>query len=102
MQQEWQLYQVRLWSRVGWVATGRASVLSNAEEQGGLGCSKNGNNLRSSRGPVWVGLQQEGHQYWVMLRNRMGWVGKNGNYIRSAVEQGGLGCNMKAINPGSC
>ena len=61
---------------LGWVAAGRPSILGNADEQGGLG--SNSNNLRSGRGAGWVGVQQVGCQSWVIVRR--------------------LGCRRKGIN----
>ena len=73
-------------NRVGWVAARMATISGPVEDQCDLGCNRKG--LKSI-----LGNAEE--------QDELG-CSKNGNYIRSAVEQGGLGCNMKAINPGSC
>ena len=73
--------------------------MDHAEELSGLGCNWKGINHGPCREAGWVGLQQEGHQYWVMLRNRVSWVAaRMANISGQAVEQGGLGCNTKGIS----
>jgi len=69
-------------SRVSWVATGRPSFLGHAEDQGGLGCNRNGNyRLWSIAG--WVAT---GRPSILVHAEDQGGLGcnRNGNYIRSS------------------
>ena len=79
MQKEWQLSEIRSRTRVGWVATGIASILDHGEKK--------------------VGLQEERHQSWVTPRNRVGWVAtRRASTLGHADDQGRLGCNRNGNN----